>query len=158
MQKGMFRKGLVLGIILLLVGVSISTISGLEINKGKQFYVIVDGPTQGKVGVTYYFNFTLYHSENKTLWLMIDWDDGTPVNWTGSYESYQTVTVSHCWYGGTRLYEIKVRLKDEDGIIGEWGSFYFFVLKGRMTVNSIFIWLLERFSLLDRLLGLINVS
>ena len=51
---------------------------------------------------------------------------------------------------------IKARAKDEFDAVGEWGSFDVSMPRTKATFNPLFYWLWERFSILERLLGLIR--
>jgi hypothetical protein len=52
---------------------------------------------------------------------MFDWDDGTPTQWIGAFESGQNITVSHTWTS-KGSFNIKVKAKDEYGAESVWSD------------------------------------
>ena len=58
---------------------------------------IIDGPTIGKLGISYDYSFYLIEPEGCDLWLIIDWGDGTPSEWLGPFDPFEKVVLSHIW-------------------------------------------------------------
>jgi parallel beta-helix repeat protein len=119
---------------------------------------IIDGPTSGNVGVTYYYNFTINDIDDDPMYLWVDWDDGTQGPYIGPYES-GIVNLGHTW-SKKGNYTIKAKAKDIHDAESEWGT-----LEVTMPMNKPFIfnfpklnWLFERFPnafpILRHMLGL----
>ena len=116
------------------------------------YEIDIDGPTRGRPGITYYYNFSIGEYDGDTLWLDIYWGDGT-YNYK-RYESGDNVTVGHCWEEkGT--YGIKARAESMWGEIIAWGELVVTMPRYKVLTHSLFLWFLERFPLLERLLNLI---
>jgi PKD repeat protein len=54
---------------------------------------------------------------------MIDWDDGSPMNWIGPYPSGENATVSHTFTSAATYY-IKAKANDSDGDESQWSEPY----------------------------------
>jgi len=80
------------------------------------------GPCYGYTGVEYTFYFVIPVDPNGdeyfTQW---NWDDGTITDWLGPYASGLTTSESHLWTDAG-VYEIRVRLKDMNGIESNWSE------------------------------------
>jgi rhodanese-related sulfurtransferase len=71
----------------------------------------IEGPICGKTGEEYTYNFSTVDDEEDGVYYWIDWDDETPLEWIGPYESDQLVQINHTWdKKGTYL--IKAKVKD----------------------------------------------
>ena len=79
------------------VGVSNTSEEFIEVNKITT-ELIIEGPSNGKVGVSYNYTFYLTDPEECDFYLYINWDDGTVEEWIGPYNPYEKVIVSHAWY------------------------------------------------------------
>jgi hypothetical protein len=84
---------------------------------------IIYGPTSGAVNVPYTFYFVSYHPEGDDIYYMIDWDDGSPMNWIGPYPSGENATVSHTFTSAATYY-IKAKANDSDGDESQWSEPY----------------------------------
>ncbi|UCF12930.1 MAG: hypothetical protein JSW06_01400 [Thermoplasmatales archaeon] len=118
----------------------------------------IDGPTNGKVGVTYYYNFTINDIDGDPMFLWVDWDDGTQGPYTGPYES-SIVTLGHTWYEKGN-YTIKAMTKDVHGKLSEWGYLEVNMPTSQQTASSSW-WFLQflqnhprMFPILRQLVGL----
>ena len=58
---------------------------------------IVNGPTNGAVGIEYDFTFLTTDINLDNVFYYIDWGDGNYEEWIGPYVSGQEITVSHSW-------------------------------------------------------------
>jgi hypothetical protein len=113
---------------------------------------IIDGPTIGRAGVVYQYNFSLYDLDDDAMYLRVDWGSGTPGTWTGPYKSGRIVGLKHGWnQKGT--FAIRAQAKDIYNVESLWGELRVTIPRTRATSYH---WFLERFPLLERLLGLIK--
>jgi chitodextrinase len=116
---------------------------------------IINGPTRGRPGVTYYYNFTIDDDDGDPLLLWIDWGDGTHEEWVGPYEPGQNITVGHAWALGT--FVIRARTRDIYGTESEWGELMIAITKSKV-MNRPFLKFLQNhpylFQILKQLLGL----
>ena len=110
----------------------------------------ITGPTSGKVGVEYEYNFSLSDPDNNLIYFRVDWGNGSPGLWLGPYDSGETVRLNHTWNEkGTNI--IKAQAKDTYDAESEWAT-----LEVKIPKSHNPIWwlnnLLDRFPLLQRLL------
>ena len=80
-----------------------------------------DGSARGKPGISYTYQTSTTDPDGDQLYYMWDWGDGTSLNWTGLYNSGQTVTASHIW-STKGSYSIKVKVKDTTGAESVWSD------------------------------------
>jgi outer membrane protein assembly factor BamB len=113
----------------------------------------INGPTNGKVGVTYTYWAVTTDPENDKLSYFFDWGDGTTSGWTTPYvPSGTNVSASHKWKLG--IFNIKVKAKDENGYESGWSDALSLTIpRNKILHNSLFLRLLERFPMLGRLLN-----
>ncbi len=118
------------------------------------YEIEIDGPTRGKPGITYCYNITIDDYDDSNLTLLIDWDDGTQQNeW---YEPDQNITVCHCWEEkGT--YVIRAIAKDQYSELLAEGKLMVTIPRIRISGNSLFRLLLDRFPLLEVFLRAMNL-
>ena len=110
----------------------------------------IDGPTNGKPGDTLTFTFNAVDPDGDDVRYHVDWGDGE--NDTTSFEeSGNDVTASHSW-SKSGYYTIIAKAEDEYGAIGNESTFTFRIGNSKSIVNSLLLWFLERFPLLERLL------
>ena len=112
----------------------------------------IDGPTRGRPGITYYYNFTIGVYDYSLL-LLVDWGDGT--NWSGPISPNQTITIGHCWEKKGK-YVIKARTKDFYGCVSNWGILEVKIPRYRLNPNSFLHWFLNQFPMLEKLLNLLK--
>ncbi len=92
------RKHLVVAVILLFFSVSVIPSTGTLMMENETLTeLIIEGPTHGKVGVSYTYRFYLTDSEGCQLWLYVDWDDGDVTEWLGPYDAEEGAYLSHAW-------------------------------------------------------------
>jgi hypothetical protein len=120
-----------------------------------QYEIEIDGPTRGRPGITYYYNFSIDDYDGPRLLLWIDWGDGT--NQTEWLNPGENVTIGHCWKKkGT--YVIRAMAEDQYGEY--FYSYHIMIIPRNKAINlnfNLLSWFFERFSLLERLLSLIRV-
>ncbi len=108
----------------------------------------ITGPKRGGKGT--YYNFTFLAIDDSVIFYYIIWGDGLNSGWIGPYSSGELVTKSHKW-SGKGTYTIKAKAKDPYGEEGPWG--YLEVNIPRTRASTSYHWLIERFPMLERLLG-----
>jgi len=52
---------------------------------------------------------------------MFDWGDGSHSKWLGPYHSGTKIETTHTW-NKKGNYEIKVKAKDDHGVVGPWSD------------------------------------
>jgi hypothetical protein len=77
----------------------------------KQNPPIIDGPTEGQPNVEYEYTFVTEDPEEDEVYIQIDWDDGTDIDWIGPFDSGQEVTIDH-EFTEEGFYEVKAQSKD----------------------------------------------
>jgi len=126
------KKLLAVGIILLLVGVSIpSTTTIGVINQEPE--LIIEGPTEGKVGVPYDYTFYLTEQEGCEIYYKIDWGDGNKTEWLGPYESSVKLELTHTWYE-RGWYDIFVEAKGCNG--SKYSDWYWVLITTTLYVGG----------------------
>jgi len=111
----------------------------------------IDGPDSGKWGKPYYFTFQSSDIEGSEIWYYIDWGDGTPTSWMGPYVSGYELSDAHTW-GTQDSYVVRCKAKDVYGIQSDWAEHEITIPRTRA---SSYLWFLERFPMLQRLLNII---
>jgi len=101
------------------------------------------GPNTGKPGVENEYVFIVTDPDGDDFYLWVKWDDGDSTNWMGPYNSGEPVKLSHKW-NESGTYIIMAKLKDFCNE-SEWGTFEVTIPRNRMSVNSVFLRLFERF-------------
>jgi outer membrane protein assembly factor BamB len=109
----------------------------------------IDGPSSGNHKVEYSFNFSSISPLGNDVYYWIEWGDGLIQPWSGPYKSGEEIAKSHSWYYEGN-YTIKARAKDSENLWGPWSEHEISIPRTRA---SSYQWLLERFPLLERLLG-----
>jgi parallel beta-helix repeat protein len=116
----------------------------------------ITGPTKGKIGTRYKYSINTTDPDSDYLHYSIWWGDGRE-DYIGPYPSGEVVVISYVW-SSSYYYTISVKAIDETFRESEWAYLNVQIIpRNRMSVNSLFLWFLERFPLLERLLGLIRV-
>lgn len=89
--------------------------------KGKPQKPIVSGSEKGRIGEEYSYSAISVDPDNDSLYFFFDWGDGSDSSWLGPYESGTECSVSYVWSDRGK-YEIKVRVKDTNGMMSEWSD------------------------------------
>ena len=80
------------------------------------------GTTSGDTGVSYTYTTHTTDPDDNNVMYGWDWNgDGSVDEWTGLYDSGQTVSTSHSW-SVANTYNVKVKAKDEYGAKSGWSS------------------------------------
>jgi hypothetical protein len=114
----------------------------------------INGPTSGKTGTEYPYTITTTDTNNDNVYYYVYYGDETTSGWIGPFTSGATATVKHTWSeDGT--YTIRAKAKDTNGFESDWAELT--VKMPRNTLinwNSIFMKVLERFPILEKILNL----
>ncbi|MGF3585330.1 MAG: PKD domain-containing protein, partial [Thermoplasmatota archaeon] len=108
---------------------------GLDAGNSPPTKPVINGPTNGIVGVTYEFSFVSTDPENEDIYYFVDWGDGSNTGWFGPFESGVPVTKSHSWLS-TGNYYIKAKAKDEKGAESGWSNTYPFIVTENQPPNT----------------------
>ena len=108
----------------------------LEINENSPPNIpLITGPSSGTPGLRYEYCITVSDAEDDSLFVFIDWGDGTDTGWFGPYNSNEEIIVEYNWTEkGT--YTIRVKAKDIDE--SEWGILEVNMPKIKQKNNNIF--------------------
>ena len=80
----------------------------------------IDGPTTGKPGVEYDYNFMSTHPSDEDIYYYITWGDGHIQDWEGPYASGEVVTLNHT-FTTKGTYTISAKAKDIHDSESDWG-------------------------------------
>jgi len=81
----------------------------------------ITGPSEGKVGTAYGYNFTAIDPKCDEVFYFIDWGDTTNSGWIGPYASGEQITRSHTW-STKGTYTVKAKAKDIYGNESDWAT------------------------------------
>jgi len=96
--KSYLTKGVTLIILILFTCINIIPSTGLSVLIREQpTELIIEGPTQGKIGISYDFSFYIINPEGCDFTLRINWGDGEMSNWLGPFVSGEVASASHSW-------------------------------------------------------------
>jgi hypothetical protein len=84
----------------------------------------INGPNLGVVDIEYNFTFLSTDPEDKQLYYLIDWGDGTNSGWIGPYLSGEIISESHKWENIGDYY-IKAKARDGDNAESTWSLPHF---------------------------------
>ena len=105
---------------------------------------IIDGPTNGKAGTSYDYNFTATDPDGDDIWYFIEWGDESNSSWVGPYDSGEEVTKSHTW-DDEDTYTIRAKAKDIFDAEGGWGTLEITMPVNQQSSHPWFTWFFERF-------------
>ena len=113
------------------------------------------GPIKGLPGNVYDYSSSTTDPDDDLISYCFSWGDSnvTITQWMNSGE---TGAASYSW-SETGNYQIKVRARDECGFVSDWSDpLNVNIPRSKVMSSNWFQWLLERFSILQRLLFLIK--
>lgn len=91
------------------------------LKNGKPIADIFDGPDSGKPDIEYGIAVRFYDDEFHDAVLEIDWDDGTPVEFSPYLGAEEEYTFYHTW-SSKGTYYVKARATDTLGAVGDWDT------------------------------------
>ena len=115
----------------------------------------VEGPISGKINIAYDYDFTAVDPDGDDVRFLINWDDGSKLEWTGLIPSgIPGYSESHTWITpGT--YTIKVKAKDINGAESEWAEHIVTMPRGKEIKNSLFLEFLQNHPKMFQILKLL---
>ncbi|KYK34320.1 MAG: hypothetical protein AYK22_05515 [Thermoplasmatales archaeon SG8-52-3] len=112
----------------------------------------ISGPSNGKPGTEYTYSFNSLDPNDHDVSYYILWGDGHVELWDGPHPSGSNIEIAHN-YNKEGAFTIQAKAKD---IFNSESNWSYFEVEIPRTRASSYHWFLERFPLLDRLLGLIR--
>lgn len=104
---------------------------------------IISGPTNGRIGVEYYWTFLSTDPEGKNITYYIDWGDYCGSSeWNGPHPSGEEVQIGHTYYY-VKAFTLSSFAADENGKESDWTGFTVNITKSK-TISSILEFFLER--------------
>lgn len=95
---------------------------------------LINGPTDGIVGITYNFTFLATDPDEDDIYYYVDWADGTNSGWVGPYATGIQATISHKWVSAS-TFDFKAKAKDEHGYEGTWSDPFTFTVTENQPPN-----------------------
>jgi nitrous oxidase accessory protein len=114
----------------------------------------ITGPVNVKPGKKYEYSFAATDPNSDNIFIYIDWGDKTDSNWTGPYQSGELIILQHSW-SEKDTFIVTARAKDENGYYGYLATKEIHSPKNNVIFYPLFIYLLERFPIVEKLLYLI---
>ncbi len=111
----------------------------------------ISGETNGEAGVGYWYTFKVIDPELNPISFYIDWDDGNE-GWKFEMASGEKCYYYHKWTEEGD-YTIRAKAKDVLGEESDWAYLEVTMPKNQQSSNMWFLRWLERFPLLQQLLG-----
>jgi len=94
------------------------------------------GPEEGKIGKNYSFKIKSFDKDEDKVYYIIDWEDGHITEWSGPYDSGESISFTHC-YQNNGSYTIKVKTKDIYDAESDWGSHIIKMSKTKSKIDAI---------------------
>ncbi|UCF49974.1 MAG: hypothetical protein JSU91_00400 [Thermoplasmatales archaeon] len=106
----------------------------------------INGPVNGKTGVSYEYGFVSIDPDGDDIAeYIVDWDDGSRIEIIfGPFASGEEIALNHTW-AKQGSYTITAKAKDINGLVGLKGTFDVSIPRGRMFQNILLFRLLGRF-------------
>lgn len=115
----------------------------------------ITGPNCGKPDMLYDYTFDATDPDDDPIMYFVDWGDNN-TEWTEFVNSGEEVTIKHAW-SKEGVYLIKAKSKDTHNTESNWSEFEVEIPRFRTTDNYWFLWILNKFPMLERLLLLIRI-
>jgi len=115
----------------------------------------IEGPINGKINIAYDFIFTSIDPDGDDVRFLINWDDGSKLEWTSMIPSGEPgYSESHMWTTqGT--YTIKAKAKDINGAESEWVEYVVTMPRSKDIQNSLFFKFLQNYPIMFQILKLL---
>ena len=104
----------------------------------------INGPTSGKVGIEYQYNFTATDPEADQIYLWVEWGDQSNSQWIGPFESDEKITLTHT-YNERGEFTIEAKAKDIFDDEGPWGTLEISIPRNRLLLSSFLLRIFQRF-------------
>lgn len=102
------------------------------------------GPTSGGINKEHTYTASTTDSDGDQLYYLFEWGDGEVSGWIGPYDSGVVAEASHEWEKKGN-YQIRVKAKDEHGVMGEWSDpLPVSMPRGKYPFNPMFIRFIEQ--------------
>jgi len=120
---------------------------------------VIEGPEKGKLKTALDYSFSSKDIDGDDIAeFIINWGDNISDEIvTGPFSSGEEIIVNHTW-AEKGTYLIKAKAKDLFGDESNWSEFEINIPRTRISLNTWYQWLLERFSLLEIFLVLIKIA
>ena len=115
----------------------------------------INGPTSVKVGQSYDYSFNATDPDENNIWYHICWGDKEIIYIYGPYSSGEELKLSYTWLDKGN-YPITCWARDVYDEVSDTATLEVEVPRNRMITNLWYLWFLERFPILQKLLLLIN--
>jgi parallel beta-helix repeat protein len=113
---------------------------------------IITGPAKGVPETEYTYCISeVIDPEGDDIYVLWDWNDGTPVDWAGPYPSGTEICEKHTW-AETGTYIVKAKLKDESGTESDWGTLEVTIPRSRTICRNFLLNISELFPYLHTIL------
>jgi len=112
---------------------------------------IIDGPTSGLAGTSYNYTFNSVDLDGDDVYYYILWGDGHTEVWDGPHASGVDFEIAHT-FAKRGTFTIEAKAKDTFGDESFWGELSVTMPRDKALVNSLFLWFLEQFPILQLLL------
>jgi hypothetical protein len=116
---------------------------------------VISGPIWGKPLVEYEFSFNSTDPEDDAVMYIIDWGDNN-TEWTEYGDSGEDIILKHTW-ASKGNFTVKSKAIDFFGFESEWSEFTVRMPRDKIKIFSLFLYLIERFPLLERLCSFYRV-
>ncbi len=117
----------------------------------------ITGPTSGKVGMKYDFNFVSIDPEGNDIWYYVQWDDNSNRKWDGPYSSGTEITRTYRWMK-RGAHTIKAKAMDWYADEGKTSEFEIKITIPRTRESyckSLFMRFIDMFPIIQRLFNFI---
>ncbi|UCF50057.1 MAG: aryl-sulfate sulfotransferase [Thermoplasmatales archaeon] len=115
----------------------------------------IDGPLRGRPDIDYDYTFVATDPDGDDIWYHICWGDKEIIYIYGPYPSGEELTLSYNWTD-EGAYTITCWARDIFDGMSSASTLEITIPRTRASSYLLFEWLLERFSLLERLLNLLR--
>jgi len=117
----------------------------------------IDGPSSGNPRTEYTYTAFASDPDGDNVSYFFDWGDGSSSGWTEFVPSGVSVNSSHSW-NKRGAYVVKVRAKDDYGLMSDWSELEVTIPKNQQLNNILYLRFFEKqpllFSVLKQLLKL----
>jgi len=113
----------------------------------------INGPTSGKIGEEYDYEFFAPDPDGDDLYYFVEWGDDTNSGWKGPYHSGQSMILSHTW-NEEGTFAIRAKAKDDYGAESGWAKLEVTMPRNK-AINTPFLRLLENHPVLFKMLQLL---